>query len=180
MEVLIFQIVIFLIITYAGYKGTNTLNIISILLVIFTIAMVKTSPLMILQFITIAVGYVFCLKKNEKYENNNYSQTPYKYVCEPQKSVFELILRIIINLTLFVLLVYWSFRFFWNFFKIEDFKAFNSFDISAIELKDILIAVMAIIFTVITILALALIPIAFGAYFFLNIKQNIKELKSRF
>ncbi|MEP7092754.1 MAG: hypothetical protein ABI793_01765, partial [Flavobacterium sp.] len=57
MEILAFQIVIFLLIFIAGYSGLKSLNVVSLFLVLFTCFMVFTSKLMTIQFFTILIGY---------------------------------------------------------------------------------------------------------------------------
>jgi hypothetical protein len=115
MQVLIFQIVVFLIISFAGFISIKSLNIVSILLIIFTICMVNTSPLMILQFFTIIFAYSFSLKKNQENTNQeNYSKTYYSPKTElppRKKSVLELIFKFIINTTLLITIVYGIYKF---------------------------------------------------------------------
>ncbi|MCR8667946.1 hypothetical protein NO995_09655 [Aestuariibaculum sp. M13] len=71
MEVLYFQVGIFLIIVIAGLFGNSSRNTATILAIIFTIAMVFTSQLMIVQFITIVISYIVSrsISKNSKDKN---------------------------------------------------------------------------------------------------------------
>lgn len=66
MEVLIFQIAIFFIILISGYYGNYSRNIVTILLVIFTIVMVFTTKLMVIQFLTIGVAYFISTSSKSK------------------------------------------------------------------------------------------------------------------
>lgn len=63
MGILIFQIIIFGIIFISSYSGRKTLDITAIVIFIFTIFAVFTSWLMILQFATIVISYLFALDK---------------------------------------------------------------------------------------------------------------------
>jgi hypothetical protein len=58
MEVLIFQIGILLIIIICGFFGKSARNTATVLFLIFTVIMVFTSRLMIIQFITIGLAYL--------------------------------------------------------------------------------------------------------------------------
>jgi hypothetical protein len=74
MEVLAYQIVIFLIIYINGYFDKTTKNLITLLAVAFTIVMVFTTGLAILQFLTIFIAYAISpnkVKENEKSTNNS-------------------------------------------------------------------------------------------------------------
>nr|WP_315177226.1 hypothetical protein [uncultured Flavobacterium sp.] len=63
MKILIFQIALFLLITFIGYVSRLRLNIITFIAVIFTFFMVKTLPLVLLQFATIILAYLFVNKR---------------------------------------------------------------------------------------------------------------------
>lgn len=110
--VILFQIAIFLIMAYAGYKGIWYLNILTIIIIIFTLANVYTSPLMILQFLTIILSYIFCLNRIEA---NKYPSTPRK------KHIIELILIILFNIAILSLIIYG-----WGRFTLSYFKIFGS------------------------------------------------------
>ena len=110
--VILFQIAIFLIMAYAGYKGIWYLNILTIIIIIFTLANVNTSPLMILQFLTIILSYFFCLNRIEA---NKYPSTPRK------KHIIELILIILFNISILSLIIYG-----WGRFTLSYFKIFGS------------------------------------------------------
>src|SRR5690606_27697866 len=70
MAILIFQIVIALIIYLASQAGKTAKIIAIVILLLFTLAMVKTSGLMGLQFITIIIcGLVFRSKSNSPINN---------------------------------------------------------------------------------------------------------------
>src|SRR5690606_2718144 len=108
MEVLLFQIGIFIIISIAGYKGLIQLNVVTILIVIFTIVMVKTSPLMILQFFTIILSYSFSLNRIKKSKENLYRPS----IAKPRKmSSAEIIIRLLINLSLLSFIAYGFYKF---------------------------------------------------------------------
>lgn len=63
MKILIFQVALFLLITFIGYVSRLRLNIITFIAVIFTFFMVRTLPLMLLQFATIILAYLFVNKR---------------------------------------------------------------------------------------------------------------------
>jgi hypothetical protein len=63
MKILIFQVALFLLITFIGYISRLRLNIITFIAVIFTFFMVRTSHLMLLQFATIILAYLFVNKR---------------------------------------------------------------------------------------------------------------------
>jgi hypothetical protein len=98
-SIIIFQIGIFLIMTYAGYKGIWYLNILTIIIIIFTLANVHTSPLMILQFFTVIASYSFCLNRIEV---NKY---PSAYFPRKKHSI-ELIIIMLINISVLGLVTY--------------------------------------------------------------------------
>lgn len=108
--VIIFQIGIFLIITYAAYKGIWYLNILTIIIILFTLYNVKTSPLMIIQFFTIIISYSFCLNRIEA---NKYLKITRK------KYLIELIFIILLNISTLVLSIYGWGRF--TIFYFEDY-----------------------------------------------------------
>ncbi|MFA9190290.1 hypothetical protein AAGV28_02800 [Flavobacterium sp. FZUC8N2.13] len=110
--VILFQIGIFLIMSYAGSKGIWYLNILTIIIIVFTLTNIKTSPLMILQFFTIIISYVFCLNRIEA---NKYPKTPRK------KHTIELILIILLNIAILCLMIYG-----WGWFTISYFKNYGS------------------------------------------------------
>lgn len=97
--VTIFQIGIFLSMTYAGYKGIWYLNILTIIIIIFTLANVRTSPLMILQFFTVIASYSFCLNRIgvNKYPRFNIPR---------KKHIIELILITLFNVAILSLIIY--------------------------------------------------------------------------
>jgi hypothetical protein len=68
MKILIFQLVLFLLIIFIGYVSRLRLNIITFIAVIFTFVMVKTSSLMLLQFATIIIAYLFVNKRGTQDE----------------------------------------------------------------------------------------------------------------
>lgn len=108
MEIIVFQISIFLIITYSGYKGKIYLNLISTLIILFTIVMVNTNKLMIIQFITIILSYLITLNKIETNKNT----TKNTFYSEPtRKSKLEIILRILINLIGITVISFGCFRY---------------------------------------------------------------------
>ena len=166
MQVLIFQIVIFLIISFAGFISTKSLNIVSILLIIFTIIMVRTSPLMILQFFTIIFAYTFSLKRNEeKTITENYSQTYYSPKIQPKKeprkkSFLELIFRLLINIMV-------SISGFYGIFKLTIYYYRDADDIGTI------------IFYSLSYLFVLIIPLLISFYFMNNAKENVKEIISK-
>ena len=63
MEIIIYQIVIFVLIITIGYLTRLRLNIITACAVIFTFVMVNTIPLMLLQLLTIIIAYRFVDKR---------------------------------------------------------------------------------------------------------------------
>lgn len=63
MGILIFQVVLFLLITFIGYVSRFRLYIITFVAVVFTFIMVKTTALMLLQFATIISAYLFVNKR---------------------------------------------------------------------------------------------------------------------
>ncbi len=69
MEILIFQVALFLFITFIGYVSRLRLNIITFIAVVFTFIMVRTSALMLLQFATIILAYLFVNKRGTLDEN---------------------------------------------------------------------------------------------------------------
>ena len=77
MKIIIFQIVIFLLFITIGYKTRLRLNIITACAVIFTLSMVNTTSLMLLQFLTIIIAYRFVHKRgtideiNKKVDEHN-------------------------------------------------------------------------------------------------------------
>jgi hypothetical protein len=77
MKIIIFQIVIFLLFITIGYKTRLRLNIITACTVIFTLSMVNTTSLMLLQFLTIIISYRFVHKRgtideiNKKVDEHN-------------------------------------------------------------------------------------------------------------
>lgn len=76
MEVLAFQIVIFIIIIVAGLASSSARNITVGLIALFTIIMVFSSPLMIIQFATIIIAFIISKSfENEKVENKPISKT---------------------------------------------------------------------------------------------------------
>lgn len=110
--VILFQIGIFLTMTYACSKGIWYLNILTIIIIVFTWANVDTSPLMILQFLTVIISYSFCLNRIEA---NKYPKVSQK------KHLIELILIMLLNLSILGLLIYG-----WIWFTLSYFKIFGS------------------------------------------------------
>lgn len=77
MEVLAFQIVIFIIIMIAGFINNSTRNFAVALAVLFTIVMVFTNALMIIQFITILISFIISRSINNT-KNSNKAVESYK------------------------------------------------------------------------------------------------------
>ena len=110
--VILFQIGIFLIMTYAISNGIWYLNILTVIIIIFTLANVATSPLLILQFFTVITSYGFCLNRIEA---NKYPIAP------RQKHSIELILIILLNITILSLIIYG-----WGRFTISYFGSYEN------------------------------------------------------
>lgn len=169
MEVLFFQIGVFIIIHLIGKNNFFRLNIITFIIVVFTIAMVKTNPLMILQFITIIVSYFSCLSKfNEK--NTKYKKTT--LAIEKPQSILEIIIRLIINLALAIGSLYGVYKFtliYW--FGIDgDISDFNfDFDFS-------LISILGFIIVLISYLILLLVILVMAFFFGINTVSYIEKL----
>lgn len=141
MEILVFQISIFLIIVFAGYKGKIYLNLISTLIILFTITMVNTDKLMIIQFITIVLSYLFTLNKIEA--NKNTTKTTF-YSKPLRKSKLEIILRILINLVCITGISFGCFRY--SLFIFSNIEEVGFFLFSLISYLLILIISFLIIF----------------------------------
>jgi len=152
MKVMLFQIVILIIILYAGHKGKTSLNIVCAFFVVFTISMVNTSPLMMLQFFTITIGYIISLEKIKRVKQLNKSlHIENKYY---QKSLFEILIRLIVNIILMGLLIYGSYIFTIEYYKgIDDIGYFLFASISYI----IIIGVSVLIFGYLLLRSLQLI-----------------------
>ncbi|WP_281226434.1 hypothetical protein [Flavobacterium aquiphilum] len=111
--VILFQIGIFLIMTYAAYKGVWYLNILTLIIIVFTLANVNAFPLMAIQFFTIIISYTFCL--------NRINANKCVYILR-KKNRIELILIILINLAIICLMIYG-----WTWFTIFYFKNYGDF-----------------------------------------------------
>lgn len=155
-SVILFQIGIFLIMTYAGYKGIWYLNILTIIIIIFTLANVNTSPLMILQFLTIILSYFFCLNRIEA---NKYPSLPRK------KHKLELIIIILLNISILVLIIYG-----WGWFTISYFGSYENWS------EQWFLNTLGVI-TYIIMLGFAFVIASFR---FDNLYKTAKELFSRF
>lgn len=154
--VILFQIGIFLIMTYAGYKGIWYLNILTLIIIIFTLANVNTSPLMILQFLTIILSYTFCLNRIEV---NKYPSLPRK------KHSIELIIIMLLNIAILGLMTYG-----WGWFTISYFENYGSMT------EEWFLQILGVI-TYIIMFGFA-IMISGLRYF--HLKKTAKELFSRF
>lgn len=124
MNILIFQVAIFFIIVFASYLGKRPLITTFILVTVFTIVMVKTSPLMILQFFTIIYSFSFCFRRIERSEkeitksySSKYSQ---KLIKKREKSKFEIIIRIIVSLIIVVAVIFGLYKWIFFIFDIND------------------------------------------------------------
>lgn len=77
MEIIAFQVGIFVIIIFCGLLGNSTRNIVTILVILFTMVMVFTNGLMIIQFITIGVAFMVSKSistSNETLEISDYEK----------------------------------------------------------------------------------------------------------
>jgi len=154
--IIIFQIAIFLIMAYAGYKGIWYLNILTIIIIIFTLANVNTSPLMLLQFLTIILSYIFCLNRIEA---NKYPSIPRK------KHIVELIFIILLNITILSLIIYG-----WGRFTLSYFKIFGSWS------EEWFLNTLG---TISYIIMLGFAFMISGLRYF-SLKKNLKEFINRF
>ena len=89
MEVLLYQITIAIIIFIACRISTKTGIIVSIFCVLFSIVMIYTSPLMILQLFTIVISFILFKKKNYKKKTIISSQTEFQRKWGDYKSKFD-------------------------------------------------------------------------------------------
>jgi len=114
MGILIFQIVIFFLIVYSGYKGMGYLVVVTVIAVIFTLAMVNTNGLLVIQFFTIVVSFLFAINRIQANTNEN------SIVQKPQpKTRIEILLRILLNIGIccgIVIMAYYYNINFWNMF----------------------------------------------------------------
>ncbi|RTY74182.1 hypothetical protein [Flavobacterium sp. LS1R10] len=157
--VILFQIGIFLLMTYAGYKGIWYLNILTIIIIIFTLANIHTSPLMILQFFTVIASYSFCLNRIEV---NKY---PSAYFPRKKHSI-ELIIIILLNIIILSLIIYGWGRFTIYYFEENYESLVNEWFLQ------ILGVISYLLFLGFTLMISGLL------YF--NLKKVAKELFSRF
>ena len=118
MGILIFQIVIFFLIVYSGYKGLGYLIIVTVGAVIFTLAMVNTNGLMVIQFLTIAVSFLFAINRIQANVNEDYVIISKNQ--QPKSTTrIEILLRILLNIGICGAIVIGSYYYnigFWNMF----------------------------------------------------------------
>lgn len=124
MNILLFQIAIFFVTFLASYLGKRPLIITFLLISVFTIAMVKTFPLMILQFFTIIYIFSFCFRRIERNQKeiikSHALKYPKKLTIKRKKSKIKLIIGIIISLIIVVSVIFGLYRWIFFVFDIDD------------------------------------------------------------
>jgi hypothetical protein len=158
--VILYQIGIFFLMAYCAYKSITYLNIITFLIVIFTLIQVTNfSPLMFLQFITIFISYQFCLSRIKS------SNTPISGRLATKKSVLELVLIIFFYFGTIILLGYGLILFCPYYFDVLDFSGNEWF-----------FTVSGLIFLILILLFARLIFLVC----FIKLKKTATELNERF
>lgn len=104
MEVFVFQIIIFGIIFFSSFSGRRAVNLVSLIICVFTFLAIFTTWLMILQFVTIFVSYSIAVERIKNSENSiqstqttsseTYNSETQSKGCAPFITIFIIIISI--------------------------------------------------------------------------------------